>query len=63
MFRDIKELREMGYSDAEIAKIMGDGDETITEGIAEEIARTNVEESEDDEDKSEDDEDDEKKGA
>ncbi len=50
MNRDAKELREMGLTDAEIAKILADGDEKVAEEIAEELKS---EESEEDEDEDE----------
>lgn len=44
MIRDVEELRAQGYSDAEIAKILADGDATAEAGIAEELKKSNVDE-------------------
>lgn len=50
MNRDAKELREMGLTDEEIAKILADGDEKVAEEIAEELKSEESEEDEEDED-------------
>ncbi len=47
MNKDIKELRELGYTDAEIANILADGDETIADEISEEIKKADVVQTED----------------
>lgn len=47
MTKDIKELREMGYSDEEIANILADGDENIAEEISEEIKKADAVQTED----------------
>lgn len=39
MNRDVKELRELGYTDTEIANILADGDEKIADEIVDEIKR------------------------
>lgn len=54
MNRDVKELRDQGFTDAEIAEILAEGDEKIAEEISEEIKKDLVES---DEDADEDDED------
>lgn len=46
MNKDIKELREMGYSDEEIAKILADGDDKIAEEISDEIKKADAVETE-----------------
>lgn len=47
MNKDIKELRELGYTDAEIANILADGDENIADEISEEIKKADVVQTED----------------
>lgn len=47
MNKDIKELREMGYTDEEIANILADGDEKIAEEISEEIKKADAIKTED----------------
>lgn len=47
MNKDIKELREMGYSDEEIANILADGDDKIAEEISEEIKKADAIKTED----------------
>ena len=47
MNKDIKELREMGYSDEEIANILADGDDKIADEISEEIKKADVVQTED----------------
>lgn len=44
MIRDVEELRAQGYSDAEIARILADGDAAAEAGIAEELKKSNVDE-------------------
>lgn len=47
MNKDIKELREMGYSDEEIANILADGDDKIADEISEEIKKADAVQTED----------------
>lgn len=47
MNKDIKELREMGYSDEEIANILADGDDKIADEISEEIKKADAIQTED----------------
>ena len=46
MNKDIKELREQGYTDEEIANILADGDEKIADEISEEIKKADAVETE-----------------
>lgn len=50
MNRDVKELREMGLTEDEIAKILADGDDKIAEEISEEIKKDLAESEDKDED-------------
>lgn len=47
MNKDIKELRELGYTDAEIANILADGDENVADEISEEIKKADAVQTED----------------
>lgn len=56
MNKEIKSLKEEGYTDEEIAKILADGDEKVAEEISDELKKDLVES---DENADEDDEDEE----
>lgn len=47
MNKDIKALREEGYTDEEIANILAEGDEKVAEELSEELKKDLVESDED----------------
>lgn len=42
MNKDVKELRELGYTDTDIAKILADGDEIVADEIVDEIKKADA---------------------